>query len=138
MIVSIYVLLPAIETHVVLTAMIPVAAAAAGDDVDGASGGIVDGEIGGCLAVNEYGAGVVEELMGAVWVAAALKLGVELIERNHFCERRVSDGSQALRSDRYFRTHDNDKELCLILFKQDLQGSGVADGVLMFAKESLM
>ncbi|KAG7006993.1 hypothetical protein G7Y79_00012g033290 [Physcia stellaris] len=67
MIVSSYVLLPAIEPHVVLTAMIP--AAAAGDDADGAS----RGEIRGCLAVDEYGAGVVEELMGAV----ALKLGVE-------------------------------------------------------------
>ena len=65
MIIRIYVLLPAIETHVVLITIIPVpnaaaaGASAAGDDVDGASGGIVDGEIRGGLAVNVDGAGVV-------------------------------------------------------------------------------
>lgn len=63
MIIRIYVLLPAIESHIVLTTIIPAAAAAAtaaaGDDVDGASGGIVDGEIRGGLAVNVDGAGVV-------------------------------------------------------------------------------
>lgn len=65
MIIRIYVLLPAIESHIVLTTIIPAAtaaataAAAAGDDVDGASGGIVDGEIRGSLAVNVDGAGVV-------------------------------------------------------------------------------
>ena len=92
MIVSIYVILPAIETHVVLITIILAAGAgvgvgaAAGNDVDRASGGIVDGEIGGGLAVDVDGACVVQELMGTVWVATALKLGVELIERNHFCE----------------------------------------------------
>ena len=60
----VYVLLPAIENHVVLIAMIPATAAAAaaaalGDDVDGTSGGIVDGEVRGGLAVNIDGAGVV-------------------------------------------------------------------------------
>lgn len=72
-------LLPAIETHVVLITIIPGAdaAAAAGDDVDGASGGIVDGEIRGGLVANVDGAG------GAVWVATELKLGVEW---NYFCE----------------------------------------------------
>ena len=60
----VYVLLPAIENHVVLIAMIPVTAAAAaaaalGDDVDGTSGGIVDSEIRGGLTVNIDGAGVV-------------------------------------------------------------------------------
>lgn len=61
MIIRIYVLLPAIESHIVLTTIIPAAAAAAaaGDDVDDASGGIVDGEIRGGLAVNVDGAGVV-------------------------------------------------------------------------------
>lgn len=66
MIISIYMLQPAIETHVVLITIIPAAAAAvaaaaaaAGDDVDGASRGIVDGEIRGDLAVNVDGAGVV-------------------------------------------------------------------------------
>lgn len=60
-IIRIYMLLPAIKTHVVLITIIPAptAAAAAGDDVDGASGGIVDGEIRGGLAVNVDGAGVV-------------------------------------------------------------------------------
>lgn len=59
MIIRIYVLLPAIESHIVLTTIIPAAGAGAGDDVDGASGGIVDGEIRGGLAVNVDGAGVV-------------------------------------------------------------------------------
>ena len=63
MIIRIYVLLPAIESHIVLTTILPAAAvaaaAAAGDDVDGASGGIVDGEIRGGLEVNVDGAGVV-------------------------------------------------------------------------------
>lgn len=43
MIMRTYVLLPAIETHMVLVTIIPAAGAAAGDDVDGASGGIIDG-----------------------------------------------------------------------------------------------
>ena len=89
MLIRIYVLLPAIETHVVLITMIPAAAATApaatGNDVDGASGGIVDGEIRSGLSVNVDGAGVVQELMGAVWVATALK-PIELIEWDHFCE----------------------------------------------------
>lgn len=63
MIMRIYVLLPGIETHIVLITIIPAAgasaAAAAGDDVNDASGGIVDGEIRGDLAVNVDGAGVV-------------------------------------------------------------------------------
>lgn len=61
MLISPYVFLPASESHIVLTTIIPAAAAAAaaGDDVDGASGGIVDGEIRGGLAVNVDGAGVV-------------------------------------------------------------------------------
>lgn len=65
MIIRTYVLLPAIEAHVVLTTIIPAAGAGtgatagAGDDVDGASVGIVDGEIRGGLAVNVDGAGVV-------------------------------------------------------------------------------
>ena len=61
MIIRIYVLLPAIETHVVLITIIPATAApaAAGDNVDGTSGGIVDGEVWGGLAVNVDGAGVV-------------------------------------------------------------------------------
>ena len=62
MIVRTYVLLPAIEAHVVLTTIIPAAGTgigATGDDVDGASVGIVDGEIRGGFAVNVDGAGVV-------------------------------------------------------------------------------
>ena len=63
MIIGIYVLPPAIEAHVVLITVISAAAAgaaaAAGDDIDGASMGIVDGEIRGGLAVNVDGAGVV-------------------------------------------------------------------------------
>lgn len=55
MTIRIYVLLPAVERHIVLTTII----AGAGDDVDGASRGIVDGEIRGGLAVNVDGAGVV-------------------------------------------------------------------------------
>ena len=43
----VYVLMPAIENHVVLIAIIPATAAALGDDVDGISGGIVDGEVRG-------------------------------------------------------------------------------------------
>ena len=56
-----YVLLPAIERRFVLITIIPATAAGAGigDDVDGTSGGIVDGEIGGGLAVKVDGAGVV-------------------------------------------------------------------------------
>ena len=63
-----YVLMPAIENHVVLIAIIPAtagaaaaaaAAAALGDDIDGTAGGIVDGEVRGGLAVNIDGAGVV-------------------------------------------------------------------------------
>ena len=64
MIIGIYVLPPAIETHIVLITIISAAAAgatgaAAGDDIDGASTGIVDGEIRGGLAVNVDRAGVV-------------------------------------------------------------------------------
>lgn len=67
MLIRINVLMPAIETHIVLITIIPAAAAdpaataavAVGDDVDVASGGIVDGEIRGGLAVNVDGAGVV-------------------------------------------------------------------------------
>ena len=63
MIIRPYVLLPAIETDVVLITIIPAtataAAAAAGDDVDGTARGIVDGKIRGGLAVNVDGAGVV-------------------------------------------------------------------------------
>lgn len=95
MVISIYMLLPAIEGHVVLTAMIPATTTAttagASDDVDGAAGGIVDGEIRGRLAVHEDGAGVVEQLVSAVGVAPALlELGVELVEGDHFCEWTVS------------------------------------------------
>lgn len=59
MVVSIYMLLPAIETHVVLTTVIP-AAATASDDIDGASGRIVDSKVRGSLAVNVDGADVVQ------------------------------------------------------------------------------
>ena len=61
MIIRAYVLLPAIKRHVVLITMIPATAAGAGtgDDVDGTSGGIVDGDIRGGLAVKVDGAGVV-------------------------------------------------------------------------------
>ena len=61
MIIRAYVLLPAIERHVVLITIIPATAAGAGtgDDVDGTSGGIVDGDIRGGLAVKVDGAGVV-------------------------------------------------------------------------------
>ena len=66
MIIRTYMLRPAIETHVVLITIIPAAddtadgaaAAAAGNDVDGASGGIVDGEMGRGLAVHVDGAGI--------------------------------------------------------------------------------
>lgn len=54
-----YVLLPAIEPHLMLITIMPAAAAAAGDDVDDASGGIVDGDIRVGLAVKVDGAGVV-------------------------------------------------------------------------------
>lgn len=60
-----YMLLPAIERHVVLITIIFATAAGAGagagtgDKVDGASGGIVDGDIRGGLAVKVDGAGVV-------------------------------------------------------------------------------
>ena len=88
MIIPIYMLLPAIERHVVLITIIPATAAAAGgagtgDDVDGTSRGVVDGDIGGGLAIEVDGAGVVEELLGAV--ATALKLPGELVEGDHFC-----------------------------------------------------
>ena len=64
MIISIYMLLPAIETHVVLITVIPAATVTAAtttasDDVDGASRRIVDSEVRGSLAVNVDGAGVV-------------------------------------------------------------------------------
>ena len=64
MIIGTYVVSPAIEAHVVLITVISAAAAgatgaAARDDVDGASRGIVDGEIRGGLTVNVDGAGVV-------------------------------------------------------------------------------
>ena len=87
MVIRVDMLLPAIETHTVLIAVVPAAAlaAVAGDDIDGAAWGIVDGEIGGGLAVNVDGAGVVEELMGAIWVALLLlKLRVELADGNQF------------------------------------------------------
>ena len=62
MVIRAYVLRPAIERHVVLIAIIPATAAAGagtGDDVDGTSGGIVDGDTRGGLAVKVDGAGVV-------------------------------------------------------------------------------
>lgn len=62
MIIRIYMLLPAIETQIVVTTIITAAGAAAGGaaggDVDGASWGIVDGEIRGSLVANVDGAGV--------------------------------------------------------------------------------
>ena len=58
-----------------------------GGDVDGAAGGVVDGDVGGRFAVKVDGAGVVEELLlllvGAV--AAALEVAGELVEWDHLC-----------------------------------------------------
>ena len=71
MIIRTYMLRPATETHFVPVTKIPAAdgagagagagatATAAGNDVDGASGGIVDGETGRGLAVHVDGAGIV-------------------------------------------------------------------------------
>ena len=88
MCIKIDMLLPAIETYVVLITIIPAAGTgvAASVDVDGASGGIVDGDFRGSLTVNVDGASVVYELRGAVWVASGLKLEVRCKKRNHLCE----------------------------------------------------
>ena len=107
-----YMVLPALESHIVLMTVTPVATATAtaagagmtggevddaaggvvdgagmtGVDVDGAAGGVVDGDVGSRFAVKVDGAGVVEELLLMVGVvAAALEVAGELVEWDHLC-----------------------------------------------------